>query len=100
MNTLNKPSASKHPFSIQIYLIFVPTIYAAPNQEYELRNWKLWITGNKLNAQFDLLPHEKIILNRVILIARDSSSQPLSPTSLLNIKMNKLNVKNKDIHAQ
>lgn len=100
MNTLNKPSASKHPFSIQINLIFVPTIYAARNQEYEVRNWKLWITGNKLNAQFDLLPHEKIILNRVILIARDSSSQPLSPTSLLNIKMNKLNVKNKDIHAQ
>lgn len=55
---------------------------------------------NMLDVQFDLLTHMQILHNSVILIARDSFSLTLSHTSLINIKMNKLNIKNKDIQSQ
>lgn len=55
---------------------------------------------NMLDVLFDLLTHTQILHNRVILIARDSFSLTLSHTSLINIKMNKLNIKSKDIQSQ
>lgn len=58
------------------------------------------LVENMLNAQFDLLTHKQILQNRVILTAKVSFSLPLSPTSLVNIKTNKLNIKNKVIQGQ